>query len=143
MSMFLEQASGIAFFILLAILIAALFFIARYHVVWAIAWRNVKGFFTSELGYVFIVSFVACCALLTFRRQFFTENQANLDQLTQFFPFVLLFFCAFDHDEYLGRRKRIKARMRFCLRFQRPTSKSCSANIWQSPAPIRLLSCFP
>ncbi len=92
MSMFLETISGIAFFILLACLIGLVFFMARFHVVWAIAWRNVKSFFTSELGYVFIVSFVACCALLTFRRQFFAENQANLDQLTTFFPLVLLFF---------------------------------------------------
>ncbi len=63
----------------------------RLHVILAIFSRNFKQYFTSVLGYLFIFVFVTLCAILTFRAQFFVDNLANLDQLSQFFPVLLLF----------------------------------------------------
>ena len=64
----------------------------RFHVVHAIFWRNFKQYFTSVLGYLFIFVFVTVCAILTFNKQFFADNLVTLDQLSQFFPALLLFF---------------------------------------------------
>lgn len=63
----------------------------RLHVVSAIFWRNVKQYFTSVSGYLFIVVFVTVCAVLAFSHQFFTDNLATLDQLNRYFPLLLLF----------------------------------------------------
>lgn len=63
----------------------------RWHVISAVFWRNVKQYFTSVSGYLFIVVFVAVCALLAFNQQFFTDNLATLDQLSRYFPLLLLF----------------------------------------------------
>jgi ABC-2 type transport system permease protein len=64
----------------------------RFHVVHAIFWRNFKRYFTSILGYLFIFVFVTVCAILTFNQQFFADNLVSLDQLSTFFPALLLFF---------------------------------------------------
>ena len=64
----------------------------RLHVINAIFWRNFKQYFTSVLGYLFIFVFVTICALLTFSQQFFADNLVSLDQLSRFFPALLLFF---------------------------------------------------
>ena len=64
----------------------------RWHVVSAVFWRNVKQYFSGVLGYLFIVTFVLICALLAFSPQFFADNLANLDQLSQWYPALLLFF---------------------------------------------------
>ncbi len=63
----------------------------RWHVISAVFWRNVKQYFTSVSGYLFIVVFVTVCAVLAFNRQFFTDNLANLDQLSRYYPLLLLF----------------------------------------------------
>ncbi len=63
----------------------------RWHVISAVFWRNVKQYFTSVSGYLFIVVFVTVCALLAFNPQFFTDNLANLDQLSRYYPLLLLF----------------------------------------------------
>ena len=63
----------------------------RVHVVSAVFWRNVKQYFSSVLGYLFIVVFVTVCAVLAFNQKFFADNLANLDQLSNWFPFLLLF----------------------------------------------------
>ena len=63
----------------------------RLHVVLAIFSRNFKQYFTSVLGYLFIFVFVTMCAILTFSARFFVDNQANLDQLSSWFPVLLLF----------------------------------------------------
>lgn len=63
----------------------------RGHVVSAILWRNLKQYFSGVLGYVIIVAFVTVCSLMTFSQQFFSDNLANLDQLSEWFPFLLLF----------------------------------------------------
>ena len=63
----------------------------RWHVISGFFFRNVKQFFTSVIGYLFIVVFVTLCAILTFSPQFFADNLANLDQLSRYFPWLLLF----------------------------------------------------
>ncbi len=63
----------------------------RWHVISAIMWRNLKQYFSGMLGYVIIVAFVTVCAVMTFSQQFFADNLANLDQLSRWFPFLLLF----------------------------------------------------
>ncbi len=64
----------------------------RWHVISAVFSRNFKQYFTSVLGYLFIVVFVTVCAILTFSPQFFADNLANLDQLSKYYPALLLFF---------------------------------------------------
>jgi ABC-2 type transport system permease protein len=64
----------------------------RWHVVSAVFWRNVKQYFSGVLGYLFIVVFVTVCAVMTFSSQFFADNLANLDQLSRWFPMLLLTF---------------------------------------------------
>jgi ABC-2 type transport system permease protein len=64
----------------------------RWHVVSAVFERNVKQYFSGPLGYLFIVVFVTVCAVMAFSAQFFADNLANLDQLSRWFPMLLLFF---------------------------------------------------
>lgn len=64
----------------------------RLHVISAVFWRNLQQYFSSVLGYLFIVVFVTCCAALTFSPQFFADNLANLDQLSRWFSLLLLIF---------------------------------------------------
>lgn len=64
----------------------------RWHVISAVFWRNVKQYFSGVLGYLFIVVFVMVCAIMTFSEQFFADNLSNLDQLSRWFPALLLVF---------------------------------------------------
>jgi len=80
--------------VLLAALAPALFAAWRFAVspaVRAIFARNVKSYFSGVIGYLFIVVFVVAASLLAFNQQFFTNNLANLDQLSEAFPLLLLF----------------------------------------------------
>jgi ABC-2 type transport system permease protein len=63
----------------------------RSHVVLAVFRRNVASYFSGVLGYLFIIAFVVAGGFLAFRTQFFTNNTANLDQLSEGFPMLLLF----------------------------------------------------
>jgi ABC-2 type transport system permease protein len=65
--------------------------VLRWHVVSAVFRRNVASYFSGVLGYLFIIAFVVAGALLAFRPQFFTNNVATLDQLSEGFPMLLLF----------------------------------------------------
>ena len=58
----------------------------RRYVISAIFRRNVASYFSGVLGYLFIIAFVVAGGLLAFRTQFFTNNVANLDQLSEDFP---------------------------------------------------------
>lgn len=60
-------------------------------VISAVYWRNVKSYFSGIIGYLFIVVFVVTGAILAFSSLFFANNLANLDQLTNWFPLLLLF----------------------------------------------------
>ncbi len=64
---------------------------SRWHVVSAVFRRNVASYFSGVLGYLFIIAFVVAGGLLAFRPQFFTNNIASLDQLSEGFPMLLLF----------------------------------------------------
>ncbi|MDA0835410.1 MAG: Gldg family protein [Planctomycetota bacterium] len=61
------------------------------HIIKAVFYRNVASFFSGILGYLFIVVFVVAASFAAFSPQFFTNNLANLDQLTFWFPLLLLF----------------------------------------------------
>ncbi len=63
----------------------------RSHVVLAVFKRNVTSYFSGMLGYLFIIVFVVAGAFLAFNTEFFANNLANLDQLSQHFPLLLLF----------------------------------------------------
>jgi ABC-2 type transport system permease protein len=63
----------------------------RGHVIFAVLNRNLMSFFSGVAGYLFICVFVVAAALCAFNAQFFTNNLATLDQLTEAFPFLLLF----------------------------------------------------
>lgn len=63
----------------------------RFHVISAVFGRNVASYFSGVLGYLFIIVFVVAGAFLAFNKQFFTDNLCNLDQLSSFYPLLLLF----------------------------------------------------
>lgn len=63
----------------------------RSHVILAVAKRNFRSYFSGILGYLFILVFCVASAAMAFSAAFFAANQANLDQLTQGFPWLLLF----------------------------------------------------
>ncbi len=63
----------------------------RTYVIAAVFSRNVLAFFSSMLGYLFIIAFVLAGAFAAFDDEFFAQNEASLDQLTQWFPQLLIF----------------------------------------------------
>lgn len=63
----------------------------RPHVILAVFKRNFFSYFSSVIGYLFIVAFVGLMAIAAFTAEFFADNQANLDHLNLQFPLILLF----------------------------------------------------
>ncbi|MCA9033808.1 MAG: Gldg family protein [Planctomycetaceae bacterium] len=63
----------------------------RGNVVFAVARRNFRSYFSGILGYLFIIVFCVAGSVFAFSPRFFTANQANLDQLSQQFHILLLF----------------------------------------------------
>ena len=64
----------------------------RTQVIQSIFKRNFTSYFSGVLGYLFIVVFVVLGGALAFNARFFTGNEPNLDQLTLWYPLLLLFF---------------------------------------------------
>ena len=64
----------------------------RFQVIRSIFKRNFNSYFSGVLGYLFIVVFVVLGGALAFSARFFTGNEPNLDQLTTWYPLLLLFF---------------------------------------------------
>ena len=57
----------------------------------AVFLRNLKSYFSGVIGYLFIIVFVILASIIAFNQKFFSDNLANLDQLSAWFPVLLLF----------------------------------------------------
>ncbi len=63
----------------------------RPYVTLAVFQRNVASYFAGMLGYLFMITFVVAGSFVAYGDQFFTNNQCDLDQLSAYFPYLLLF----------------------------------------------------
>lgn len=59
----------------------------------AVFWRDFKSYFGGPLGYLFVVLFILVTGVAAFYPdEFFSANKANLDLLSEWFPYLLALF---------------------------------------------------
>jgi ABC-2 type transport system permease protein len=77
--------------VILAAVIVPLYFTRTAAI--AVVRRNFKGYFSNPTGYVFLCVFVLLTSFAAFwPHQFFNANLANLNQLNQFLPLIMLIY---------------------------------------------------
>lgn len=86
------------------------------HVIFAVMKRNLASYFSGLLGYLFIVVFVVLGALCAFQNEFFRGNQCTLDQLSEWYPWLLLFIVpAITMNAWSEERRRGTDELLFTL----------------------------
>ena len=78
----------------LSVLFLLLYPLAKFRpVALAVLKRNFLGYFANPTGYVFLCLFVLLTSLASFwPHEFFASNLANLDQLNNYLPYIMLIF---------------------------------------------------
>ena len=79
------------FLVILAVVVAPLCITKK--AAFAVLKRNFVGYFSNPTGYVFLCLFVLLTSFAAFwPHEFFNANLANLDQLNNFLPYIMLVF---------------------------------------------------